>query len=203
MARLIFVIGFLFFWNFINIFANPPYTYRDVGEFKFKKDIINYRLPNNTKPEAYVITIATDIANGKFEFDGTVKIAVRVLETTRNITLHQRQLKILSTELVTDDNHRYRTLLPHYDPDTEFLTITTTEEVIYPGNLVYLTIKYKGTLRDDAAGFYRSSYTNSEGKKVYEFKFKNKIKVSMNDFIYIVFSGESQSDNLNLFSKIS
>lgn len=172
MTRLIFVIAFLFLWNFSNISANPPYTYRDVGEFKFKKDIINYRLPNNTKPEAYIITITTDIANGKFEFDGTVKIAVRVLETTRNITLHQRQLKILSAELVTDYDRRYKILLPHYDPDTEFLTIATTDEVIHPGNLVYLTIKYKGILREDAAGFYRSSYTNSEGKKVYEFKLK-------------------------------
>lgn len=193
MARLIFVIAFLFLWNFLNISADPPYTYRDVGEFEFKKDTINYRLPNNTKPEAYVITISTDIANGKFEFDGTVRISVRVLKSTRNITLHQRQLKILSTELKDEFDHRYRILLPHYDPDTEFLTITTTEDVIYPGNLLYLTIKYKGTLREDAAGFYRSSYTNSNGKKVYEFKF------SLNNLIFIVFSDDIH--NLNLFSK--
>lgn len=167
MARFIFVIAFLFLWNFVNILADPPpWTYRNVGDFNFKPDNVSYRLPNNTKPESYDITIMTDIADGHFEFSGTVKIGIRILETTRTITLHQRQLKIDSVKLETEFGRSIPILLPEYRPDTEFLTITTAGDTISPGNKVFLTIHYKGTLRKDFAGFYRSSYTNSDGKRV-------------------------------------
>ncbi|XP_055315275.1 aminopeptidase N-like [Sitodiplosis mosellana] len=167
MARLIFATVFLFLWNFLYISADPPLEYADVGEFTFKPDNVSYRLPNNTKPEAYDILILTDIADGKFEFTGMVKITIRALEKTNTITLHQRQLKISAVQLDSEDGDRIQILPPQYDPVTEFLTITTTEKTIWPASKVILTISYKGTLREDTAGFYRSSYTNSDGKKVW------------------------------------
>lgn len=168
MTRFVIFVAFLFVWNFLNILADPPYTYRNVGDFKFQTDNVSYRLPNTTKPEAYEIVLFTNIADGGFVFSGTVKIAVRVLQQTNNITLHQRQLTIGSVKLEHEDGHPIRTALPDYDPVTEFLTINTIDDPIWPGSKVFLTIEYKGLLRQDYAGFYRSSYRNSDGKQVYD-----------------------------------
>lgn len=166
MVRLLFVVAFLFSWNFFYISADPPFGYENVGDFTFAPDEVNYRLPNNTKPETYDISITTDIAHEIFEFSGTVKIGVRALNITDSITLHQRQLKIDRINLETEFGLNVRVLPPHYDPVTEFLTIYTTDEPLLPANLYFLTITYKGTLREDMGGFYRSSYTNSDGKTV-------------------------------------
>lgn len=171
MARLLLVAVLLILWNFSCISADPPFQYGNVGDFIFKPDEVNYRLPNNTKPETYDISITTDIAIGIFDFSGSVKIGVRALDKTDSITLHQRKLKIDQISLETEFGKIVRILPASYDPVTEFLTIFTTDEPLLPANLYFLTIQYKGTLRDDMGGFYRSSYTNSDGKKVYEFKF--------------------------------
>lgn len=170
MTRFIFIVAFLFLWNFANISANPP---SNVSGHELKKDNVSYRLPNNTRPETNDIEIVTEIARGNFEFSGTVRIGIRVIELTKNITLHQRQLKVRSIKLETESGHSISTLPPEYQPMTEFFTITTDGDVIQPGNKVFLTIDYKGTLREDFAGFYRSSYTNSDGKRVYDYFYCN------------------------------
>lgn len=159
----------MFVLSLLNISATPPYRVRNVGDVQFEADERNYRLPNNTKPEAYVVYISTDVAVGKFEFYGSVKIAIRVLQNTNNITLHQRQLKILAAQLMAEGGRNIPTFTPHFDSNTEFLTISTVNETLQNGSKVVLKLKYQGNLRKDAAGFYRSSYINAEGKRVYEF----------------------------------
>lgn len=126
-------------------------------------DAIGYRLPNNTKPESYEITLVTNVDKNEFSFSGIVAIDLRVFEASSNITLHARQLNIQFVQLMTKN----RTLVPlnpfSYDRTTEFLVIPTQTELQQDTNYI-LTIEYIGVLRSDQHGFYKTSYVNSKGE---------------------------------------
>ncbi|XP_031640015.1 aminopeptidase N-like [Contarinia nasturtii] len=166
MARLIFFILFAIL-NCLNISALTPVKYQYLDNFEYEIDQINYRLPNNTKPEAYNVFLRTDVANGNFEFFGSVKITIRVLQTSNEITLHQRQLNITNIELEQSDGETIPVLGSEYDKKTEFFTISTANDALKQGSKLYLYIEYEGVLREDSAGFYRSSYANEDGKEIW------------------------------------
>lgn len=131
---------------------------------KLQTDIneIKYRLPNNTKPINYDITLITNIDKNEFNFSGVAVISLQVLETSANITLHARQLTIKSVKLTTLSGIMIRLNPSTYDATTEFLTIPTQN--LYKDMNYVLTIEYSGELRTDQFGFYRSSYVNSNGE---------------------------------------
>lgn len=125
---------------------------------------INYRLPNNTKPESYDITLITNIDQNDFNFTGRVVITLRVLEASNNITIHARQLEIKTITLTTVASGMIINLHPHtYDNITEFLVIPTQTELKKDTQYI-LTVEYAGILRTGSSGFYRGSYTNSKGE---------------------------------------
>lgn len=167
MARLIFTVGFLFLWNFLNITVSQPFEFKNVVDIDFKSENISYRLPNNTRPESYNVYISTDVANNNFGFSGAVDISINVQSKTNEITVHQRQLNIISVDLVEASGQNISTLPPQYDPITEFLTIKTVNRTLSQGTKVYLTIKYNGTLNQGATGFYRTSLYDSNNKLRY------------------------------------
>lgn len=143
----------------------PPLETRNVGDYEFKADETRYRLPNETVPLAYDISLITRIDQAQFDFLGTVKITIFVVNTTRQVTVHSRQLTINRVQLF-DDNNQSVELLPWYhNVVTEFLTIPTRNADLLPGRQYHLEIEYAGELRTDNGGFYRSSYTNSEGTR--------------------------------------
>lgn len=165
MARPVILIAIVFSCIFPIIWANPPYKFENVPEFAFEDEDIKYRLPNNTRPEAYAVYLKTDIADDKFNFSGEVDIRVNVLEESNSITLHQRQLKIISAQLFGEDEEEIALSPFTYDSVTEFLTFTTVDHTFSVGDKLFLSIKYTGELRTDGGGFYRSSY-NSNGKQM-------------------------------------
>lgn len=145
--------------------TDVPIRIRNVGDVPFEQSQIQYRLPNNTKADAYDISLVTDIARGLFNFSGSVTINITVLKPSNYITLHARQLTIKSVSLKSSDGSEYKLAETKYDQQTEHLTIQSLN-----GNLtnkVTLHITYNGTLRIDEAGFYRSSYLdNQNGNRV-------------------------------------
>lgn len=126
---------------------------------------VNYRLPNNTKPEHYGITLATDVDKSNFTFTGEVIITLRALEPTKNITIHHRQLNIGGISLQSKDSPKK---IPvgdwTYDKTTEFLVVPLPD-ALEKDQRYFLTVTYSGTLRSDMGGFYRSSYINSKNEK--------------------------------------
>lgn len=127
-----------------------------------------YRLPNDTVPETYDITLTTRIDNANFTFDGKVQIGILARESTQRITLHHRQLTIISVQLFTLTTPQQELAVGafSYDPVVEFL------EIPVPGGLTagsryLLSIEYLGTLREDNYGFYRSSYRNDNGEQIW------------------------------------
>ncbi|XP_031633026.1 aminopeptidase N-like [Contarinia nasturtii] len=132
-----------------------------------KDSEITYRLPNNTKPETYDITITTRIDEGLFDFDGKVAIQIVALESTNSITLHYRQLTITSQSLrKVDDNSMIALDDYKYDKTTELLTFPTKTQLEKDKKYI-LTIEYKGELRTDRAGFYRASYVDAIGQEIF------------------------------------
>lgn len=128
---------------------------------KVKK--IDYRLPNNTRPTKYDITLATNIDQNDFNFMGRVAIKLEVMNPTYNITIHARQLTIKSISLATQAGVPIL-LKPHiYDNVTEFLVIHTKAE-LQKDRQYLLIVMYTGVLRTDRMGFYRASYVNANGE---------------------------------------
>lgn len=124
---------------------------------------INYRLPNNTKPYSYDITIATNIDRNDFSFAGRVVINLHVLEPSYNITIHARQLDIKKIRLLTALGVVIH-LNPHaHDNVTDHLVIPTQVQLRIDTPYI-LIVEYSGVLRTDRLGFYRDTYINSKGE---------------------------------------
>lgn len=122
----------------------------------------NFRLPNNTEPVSYNISLSTDIHIGDFGFQGEVMIIIRALENTNSITLHSRQTIIERIDLFTINGTLYQANVPFvYDSEVEFLTINFAEELV-AGQELSIQISYQGFLRSELMGFFRTSYHNPD-----------------------------------------
>lgn len=171
------------------IIAERPTLVRNTNKLIFEDERVNYRLPNNTKPESYTVSLVTDVADGVFEFSGEVSILIHVLENTNSITVHQRELRNISAELRDAEGRKISLLKPSYDETTECLTFETIKDELAAGSKVTLQITYEGTLSRDDTGFYRSFYKNSQRKTVYEINpsFIHRITQVNHDFIESLF----------------
>lgn len=119
-----------------------------------------YRLPNNTVPTSYDVSFQTRVDILDFTFTGVVRIGILTKEPSTSITLHHRQLTIISALLWTTDSVPVPVPVsdPTYVVETEKLTIPVLS--ILPENTHYtLVITYTGIVRTDQGGLYRSSYT--------------------------------------------
>lgn len=140
-----------------------------IDEDIFKDDGINYRLPNDTRPETYEIAIRTRVDVGDFDFNGTVRIGIVVVEKTRTVVVHVRKLTIVDVSLwrYVDGKLSAVPIQPfQYDVVTEFLTITSTVVDFDAGERLSLVIDYSGEVSDEKRGFYRSSYRLANGTQV-------------------------------------
>lgn len=131
----------------------------------------HYRLPNETIPVHYTISLTTDIDKGDAgqEFSGKVRIRVRVLAETPQITVHVRQLTIETIALYSTAEPPVlieNDISPIFEEDLEFLHIKPTAALAVDTQY-FVDITYKGLLRDDNMGFYRSSYKNEDGETVW------------------------------------
>ncbi|XP_037031041.1 aminopeptidase N-like [Bradysia coprophila] len=158
---LYFLIGFV---GTISSSSIPLPSPRDIQP---RLDGYEYRLPNSTRPEAYFVDLTTNVHNNIFNFVGVVDIDIVVLQPTPVITLHQRQLTI--SFITLEPLPQTGTVIPissfNYDPVTEFLSIHVESATLAVNDRYRLSITYTGVLRQDEAGFYRSSYVANDGTR--------------------------------------
>lgn len=138
-----------------------------IAQYRDDVDGKDYRLPNNTIPIRYDISLTTDVHSGDTAFSGVVRIRIEAVENTNQITLHFRQLTIESVALYTATGASLQENVPFSEvDDLEFLVIQPITALV--ATLQYVVeISYRGLLRDDNMGFYRSSYKNPEGQTVW------------------------------------
>ncbi|XP_059611778.1 aminopeptidase N-like [Phlebotomus argentipes] len=132
-----------------------------------------YRLPNNTFPQHYSVSLRTWIDEKKFDFTGTVKIRLLAREhETKYITLHHRQLNIAQDAILQKITKKEKVNVPldpfTYDSTYEFLTFPLSgTEALYVEQIYELTVNFNGTLRGDEAGFYIAYYDDPSPNKTY------------------------------------
>lgn len=142
----------------------PSDEIMSIAPFRDDADGKDYRLPNNTRPISYNISLFTDIHLGVFDFNGTVRITIEAVQNSNEITIHSRQITIESISLYSSDSELIQeNVLFDEVEDLEFLVIKPTSLLIATQQYI-VEITYRGTLRDDNMGFYRSSYKDPEGE---------------------------------------
>lgn len=149
----------------VNDFPNVPRV-EDIEIFE--DEYTGYRLPNDTRPETYEVFLRTRVHEENFAFEGLVNIGILIVNATNAITLHHRQLNIVQIRLLTTDAvPALISIAPYsYNSTFEFLRIPINS--VLPVNTRYvLEINYSGTLRVDNGGFYRSSYLNNTGQRIW------------------------------------
>lgn len=136
--------------------SSLPFNEQRIDEF-------SYRLPNHTFPVHYDVHLRTSIHEADFTVTGNVNILVNVIEETDSIVIHSMYNTINSIILSSAGI----TIPITYESNTVFQQIRILPSITLPANTVYdIFIEFEGVLRNDDAGFYRSSYTNGAGQTV-------------------------------------
>lgn len=122
----------------------------------------SYRLPNNTVPLFYDISLATEIHEGRFVYEGVVRVNISVLEASNTITMHSRGHLIIEIILYNADGSVFdRTPFYTFDSDLEFLTITSQNQLTV-GQGLTVEVAFAGVLaaRETDRGWFRASYVD-------------------------------------------
>lgn len=119
-----------------------------------------FRLPEKTSPLSYALRFAPNFSD--WTFTGVANITVTVVETTKEVTLNLKNLTVTAVLVtdITDNGNRNVTI----QGDPKYLTKNEQFEIEFKNNVpasrrLLLTINYKGKIRDDMTGLYKSSYT--------------------------------------------
>lgn len=164
------LLGVLVICSLVSAQLEPQPLFRfneRLSEVPESRVVTNYRLPNNTRPSHYDVELWTRVDQQEFDFQGTVSITLNALEATNNITVHTRQLTIeeVSVRLSTSQSVISEVTFEE-DTDAEFLVVNVPSGLAAGAEYV-LFVNFSGELRQDDAGFYRSSYINATGDRVY------------------------------------
>ncbi len=118
-----------------------------------------YRLPRTVVPSRYVIELAPDLDTATFT--GRVAIEVEATEAVGEIVLNAAELDVTDVTVHGADG-RVAVAEVRPEPDTERLVVVLDGEL--PAGGATLRFRFDGTLNDKLRGFYRSSYTDDEGR---------------------------------------
>ena len=89
------------------------------------------------------------------------------MHMTENLEIHNETMELKS---LTQANFTpMRNFHWHYEQTTQFLTIDFHNVIFTRNNNYSISIGFKGHIKDDNAGFYKSSYTDPDGNKRFFF----------------------------------
>jgi aminopeptidase N len=114
-------------------------------------------LPQDMLPSHYDLELVPDLTT--LTFSATVAISVTVTNKTNSVTLHAKELVIESASISESSSL----------VEINYHLVDKTVKLVFDGDVLpgeaVLTIKYSGILNGDMAGFYKSGYTDADGKK--------------------------------------
>jgi puromycin-sensitive aminopeptidase len=118
----------------------------------------NARLSKNVTPQRYALTIRPDLE--AFTFMGEEIIDVVLVKSEKNITLHSKNLEILSGFFRVGKN-KIEVIKISYNTKSE--TVTVQFEKAIPKGRGKLHLQFRGIISESLRGFYRSKYIH-QGK---------------------------------------
>lgn len=141
---------------------------------KLGSNEISYRLPSELMPFSYEITIRPYIGSSveygvekSFKFDGNITIGFTCSNPTSKIVLHIKDLLIKNESIKLHSHSTYDTIEVSQkwsnDFKREFMILNMNKECTKNQNYS-VNMLYVGHIFEYLAGFYRSSYTSSDGK---------------------------------------
>ncbi|KAI4503437.1 hypothetical protein M0802_001659 [Mischocyttarus mexicanus] len=127
----------------------------------------SYRLSGIAVPIHYDIKLIPYMEGTNFTFDGETIIRLNLLNMTQTLDFHSLNLTFDNTRmyLESEDGQKYETIDLTYVNTTQIMTISF--EKVIPAGIYSLYTKFTGIINDELMGFYRSSYTNNDGEKVW------------------------------------
>lgn len=150
--------------NYGNAVNNWVIRFNEANRKDNAKDTTDYRLPTSISPETYSIWISTRLTEAdNFTFTGTVNINAKVLNNTRDITLHSSGLTLNHITVTAENNN----VTKIYTKDKYDFLIMEFERDLQEGQNITINIEYTGYLNEEMRGFYRSSYLDDLGHRRY------------------------------------
>ena len=137
-------------------------------------------MPKDLKPYFYEIFIKPffNVTQQPDMYHGNVLIRFKCTKNTSKLILHSHEeIEISNNSLelssLTDPNFKALTKLNwNYETKTQFFIVNFNNVTFTEGNNYALNIGFKGHLKSDNAGFYKSSYTDEDGYKRFNIKFQ-------------------------------
>jgi len=118
-----------------------------------------YRLPAGVRPRRYELRLEPDLAAATFA--GTAAIALSIDVATSIIVCNALDLEVDAAWVENADGQRVDTHSISLDAETERLTLEFAESL--PVGAVTLHTRFRGELNDKLRGFYRSTFTDTNG----------------------------------------
>ena len=118
-------------------------------------------LPGNVRPVRYDLTLTTDL--NEFAFRGEEAVDIEVLESTSTITLNCAEIAIQGSKVVLPDGTSMDSRPAVLDDMKETATLLFDSPL--PIGPAKLQITFTGELHDKLRGYYRSRYTDAEGRQ--------------------------------------
>ncbi|HET8931750.1 MAG TPA: M1 family metallopeptidase [Acidimicrobiales bacterium] len=118
-----------------------------------------HRLPRTVVPARYDLSLEPDL--NAATFTGTVDIEVDLVEPLDEIVLNAAELEITEATIIFLDGTSHE-LEVTYDPEGERISCFCVDEPA-PAGPATLALAFSGILNDKLRGFYRSTFTDTEG----------------------------------------
>lgn len=116
-------------------------------------------LPTNVKPLRYDLTL--EPLFDSFTFNGELTIDLDVRDKSDAVTVNLLEIEVQHADV---DGEKVKDVT--FDEDKQTVTFALAKP-LEAGSTAALNIKFTGILNDKMAGFYRSSYTDADGKTRY------------------------------------
>ncbi|GIY37859.1 uncharacterized protein CEXT_664431 [Caerostris extrusa] len=136
---------------------------KDNGEDELPKTLPYVRLPRSVVPDHYDLELQPFIYPGNFTFSGKVRILIRVLEATDNVTLHINNVTVREESVRLTGPNAPSLKSVSEDKERQFFILHLGGELV-AGHHYEVSMEYVGSLNDQLAGFYRSSYKDPQGE---------------------------------------
>ncbi|KAH8591884.1 aminopeptidase 2, partial [Bisporella sp. PMI_857] len=125
-------------------------------------------LPGNVIPTHYDVTL--EPAFDTFKYKGTVVIDLTVVEDTTSISLNTLKIEIMGVKILSGSEAEGEFKLLTDSPEIAHHEDSQTTKISFPstiskGSFAQLQIEFVGELNDKMAGFYRSTYKNTDGSQ--------------------------------------